>query len=75
MTRFALGHDLGLHCSTWLLDFYVALLFVLCIKGVRFFPVQDQTDVVQLDPGFAYTYGNLNYNHTQNAKTKLQALV
>ena len=42
------------------------LLFILCVNDVKFFPVQDQMDVVQLDPGFAYIHNNLNLkSHTK----------
>ena len=51
------------------------LFSVLVIIGVKFFPAQDQTDVIQPDPVFACTHCNLDYNHTRNRKTKLLALV
>ena len=46
------------------------LLFVLCVIGVRFFLVQDRTEVVQLNPVFAYTHNNLHCNHTNNHKNQ-----
>ena len=68
---FALGHDLTLHCSARLLDLYVVLLFSLYVNGVRFSPVQNQTDVVQLDLGFAYTHSNLNLQSHTKRKDKI----
>ena len=69
--RFALGPDRALHCSTWLLDLFNVLLFVLCVIGVRFFLVQDLMEVVQLDPVFAYTHNNLHCNHTHKCKDQI----
>ena len=46
------------------------LLFVLCVISVRFFLVQDRTEVVQLNPVFTYTHNNLHCNHTNNHKNQ-----
>ena len=69
--RFVLGPDLALHCSAWLLDFFDVLLFVLYVIDVRFFPVQDQTEVVQLDPVFACAHNNLHCNHMHKRKEQI----
>ena len=49
-----------------------SILGVFCVK---FFLVQDQTDVGQSDPVIACAHCNLDCNHTPNKKTKLLALV
>ena len=64
------------YCGTnQLLNFYYVLLSVLGVICVKFFPVQDQTDVGQLDHVFACAHCDLDSNHTRNKKPKLPVLV
>ena len=70
-TRFVLGPDRALHCSAWLLDFFVMLLLVLYVNGVRFFLVKDQTEVVQLDSVCAYIHNNLHCSHMHKHKDQI----